>query len=183
MDPMTAMVAAQVVGAVVSSAGTIMGGNAANAAAKAQAKQYEMAAAQARAIGGRDAEKERRQGDRVAGKAQALLAAGGGMATDPTALDIRGDIAAETEYNALMALSDSETRARQLEFGGAMTRWEGQQAKKASRFKAAATILGSGMSMMDKYNPPTPTPSIAQSGYAGTYDMTGGQMPIGFGYG
>ena len=121
------MMVAQILGAVVGAAGTIMGGNAANAAAKAQA----------------------------------LMAAGGGTATDPTAMDIAGDIAGETEYNALMALSDGETRARQLEYGGALARYDGQQAKQSSRWKAGTTLLGSGVSMLDKYNPtPNPTPGF-----------------------
>jgi len=155
------MMVAQILGAVVGAAGTIMGGNAANAAAKAQAKQYENAAAQQRAISHRDAAGERRKGDLAGSKAQALMAAGGGTATDPTAMDIAGDIAGETEYNALMALSDGETRARQLEYGGALARYDGQQAKQSSRWKAGTTLLGSGVSMLDKYNPtPNPTPGF-----------------------
>lgn len=181
---MEVMMAAQIVGAVVGAAGTIMGGNAANSAAKAEAKAYKAAAMQERAITQRDVLKERRKGDLIGSTAQARLAASGGTATDPTALDISGSIAEETEYNALMALADGETRARQLEYGGALKRYEGKQAKTASRWSAATTLLGSGVSMYDKYSGGAkPGTSIAQSGYAGTYDNTGGQMPIGFGYG
>lgn len=166
-----ALMVAQVVGSLVGAAGTIMGGNAANAAAKAQAKQYEAAAKQQRAIATRDMVNERRKGDLVASRAQARLAASGGDASDVTATGIQSDIAAETEYNALMALSDGETRARQLEYGGALTRFEGQQAKRASRFAAGATLLGSGVSMFDKYggggSPSTPAPSGVYGGYFG----------------
>jgi hypothetical protein len=148
---MEAMMAAQAVGAIVGAVGTIMGGNAANDAAKAEARMYEKAAERERGISQLDAAKERRQGQLIGSKAQAQLAASGGTATDATAMDIAGSIAEETEYNALMALSDGDFRARQLEYGGALKRYEGKQAKTASRWAAGATLLGSGVSMFDKY--------------------------------
>jgi hypothetical protein len=148
---MEIMMAAQVVGAVVGAAGTIMGGNAAAQAGKAEAKMYRAAAESERAISHRDAEKERRKGDLIGSTAQARLASSGGTATDATAADIAGSIAEETEYNALMALSDGETRARQLEYGGALKKFEGQQARRASRWAAGATLMGTGASMASKY--------------------------------
>lgn len=157
---MEAMMAMQVVGAVVGAAGTIMGGNAANDAAKAQAKQYEIAAQRERSIAFQDSQKERRQGQLAGSRAQNMLAASGGVSTDPSSLDIEGSIAAETEYNALMALSDGNFRAQQLEYGGALKRYEGKQAKSASRWAAASTLLGSGMSMAEKYGGATGTIGI-----------------------
>lgn len=178
------MMAAQIAGALIQAGGTIMGGIAANDAAKAEARQLEQQAGQERAKAQRVAIEQRRKGELAQSKLTASVAGGGGDTSDPTVVDLASGIYQESEYDALMGLYNGEERARGYEYGAKVRRWEGKQAKKMSFFDAASTALGAGASLMDKYGgggPPGVSP--AQSGYAGTYDMTGGQMPIGYGYG
>jgi hypothetical protein len=178
------MMAAQIAGALIQAGGTIMGGLAANDAAKAEAKQMEQEAGQTRARAQRVAIGERHKGTIAQSRLTALAAAGGGDAQDPTVVDLASGIYEQSEYDALMGLYNGEERARGYEYGAKVRRYEGKMAKKMSFFDAASTALGAGASLMDKYGgggPPGASPGA--SGYAGTYDMTGGQMPIGYGYG
>lgn len=181
---MEVMAGMQIAGQLIQAGGTIMGGMAANDAAKAEAKQLEQAAGQERAKAQRVAENERRRGEFAQSRGQALAAASGGDALDPTVLDVQGGIFHESEYNALMGLQTGEERARGLEYEAKNRRHQGKQAKMMSYIDAASTALGAGGSLMQKYGqggPPGTSP--AQSGYSGTFANDGSQMPIGYSYG
>lgn len=154
------MQALAVAATLVSAAGTIMSGNAARGAANYQAVQYEQQAGQERAASQRQAIEARRQAGLANSTVQARAAASGAGATDPTVLDIESDNAGTGEYNALAALYSGEEKARGLEMQAGATRYQGQQARKASLFKAGGTLLsgsynasqiGSGQSLFDKY--------------------------------
>lgn len=149
------------VGGVVSAIGTIAGGNAAAAAGRSgqqqmefRAKQEEMQAQESRAASQRTALERRRESTLLGSKLLARAAASGGGATDPTVIDLGGDIAARGEYGALMDLYKGENRARGLEdqamgsrLTGAALLAEGEAKKKASRLSALSTIIGSAGSM------------------------------------
>jgi len=156
-DPVTMTTIATVAsvgGSVLSGLGQIQAGKAANASAKFQAAQMEQRAGQERASSQRVALEERRRAGIAMSNAQAAAASSGGGATDPTVLNITGDIAKQGEYNALSALFEGEERARGLQLQASSTRMEGKQAKRAGMVSGVSTIIGgSGNALMAKYAP------------------------------
>lgn len=141
-----------IAGTVVSTLGQIQAGNAARKSANFQAAQMNQQAGQERATGQRAAIEQRRTARLASSRATALAAASGGGATDPTILNILGDIHTEGEYNALSALFGGEERARGLEMGAAAKVVEGKSAKQASIISAGSTLsTGIGESLMMKY--------------------------------
>ena len=94
----------------------------------------------------------------------------GAGAADPTVLKLAGDIAGEGEVRALTALYEGEERARSVESGAAIRRYEGEAAVRAGRarkrsgeFGAYGTLLSGFGSLADKYGEirrPKPKPWI-----------------------
>lgn len=139
------------IGTAVSTVGQIQAGNAARRSANFQAAQMNQQAGQERATAQRAAIEQRRTA-RLAGSRATALAAASGGATDPTILNILGDIKTEGEYNALSALFTGEEKARGLEMGASARVVEGQTAKQASIINAGSTLsTGIGQSLMAKY--------------------------------
>ena len=166
-DPLTATAAAlSVGGSAVSAMGTLAGGKAAMQAGQyAQqsheftARQQGQAAKEARAVGQRSAFEKRREGDLLDSKLQARAAASGGGATDPTVLDLSGDIAQRSEYDALFEMYKGENKARGLQDAALASRMSGQAAlfegeakRKASYLSAAGTLIGSAGSAFGKFS-------------------------------
>ena len=161
-DPVTMMLVGST---VLSAAGNLQEGWAADANAKAQqqsleyeAKQSEVQAGQERAAAQRRAMEERRQATLASSRARALAAAGGGATIDPSVVNLMGDLAAEGEYNAGVAMYEGEEEARNLEtsaslrrYEGTMARSAGKQAKRAGYIKAGTTVLKGGKSIYDSY--------------------------------
>lgn len=136
---------------LASAGGSVMEGQSASAAATAEGAQAQTQALAARATSQRQAAEERRQGQLAISRAQALAAASGGGATDPTVLDITGDIAAQSEYNALSALYEGNTAASTLEYQARIKKMQASQAKTAGYIGAFSKILSGGASLYDKY--------------------------------
>lgn len=126
-------------------------GNAANAAAQYQARQMEQQAGQERASAQRKSIEERRRAQLASSRALALSAASGAGASDPTVIDIMGDLAGEGEYRALSAMYEGEEKARGSQMGATAKRYEGASAVAESRAKARNAILGGGMSLLQRY--------------------------------
>lgn len=133
---------------VLTTVGQIQQGQGANEAAQYQAAQLEQNAGQARASAQRDAIEERRQAALANSRLQAL-AGGGGL--DPTIVHLAQNIAGEGEYRALTALYGGEERARGMETSASARRFEGEQAQRASYFKAAGTIFGASPGLYERY--------------------------------
>src|SRR3546814_19253939 len=72
----------------------------------------------------------------------ASAAASGAGASDPTILDLQGDIAAEGEYRALTALYQGEERARSMETQARLRPLEGAQVAKAGRSANSGAKIG-----------------------------------------
>ena len=111
-----------VLGTVVSAVGTIAAGAAAARQANAQAAAQEHAARiadqkamQERAVAQRQAFENRREGRLATSTLIARAAASGASATDPTIINLGGDIAGRSEYLALsdMARGDRHVPVRQ----------------------------------------------------------------------
>lgn len=130
-------------------------GIAAQQEARFRASQLEQRAGQSRAAAQRQAIIERKRGTLAESKAQAIAAAGGGGALDPSVVSIMGDLNDEAEMNASNALYEGEERARDDQSEASITRWEGAQKKKAGFLAARNTIFSGaadiGNSLLDKY--------------------------------
>lgn len=126
------------------------------------ANQNRVAAGQERASSQRDAIEQRRKGRLVQSKFINQAAASGNSTLDPTTTNLFGDIAKESEYNAMSALYAGEDRARGLETKANVGIYEGQAANRAAKAKSSSLktqAFGSLLSgaadsgMMGKYNP------------------------------
>lgn len=128
-----------------------------NAAAAAEqegnyrAQQANINAGQELAASQRRAMEARRQKRLAESTLQARAAGSGAGALDPTVIDLEGDLETEGEFNALNALYEGKDRARTLQMGGTLAKYEGQQAKKAGNMAAIGTVISGVGSMADKY--------------------------------
>lgn len=185
-DPFTwAAIGLTAASTAVSAAGTIAGGDAALAAGQStqqayeyRAKQEEQAAQESRASAQRVALDKQRQGRLLLSTLQARAAAGGGGAADPTILNLGGDIAGRSEYDALLEMYKGENRARGLEDSATASRMsgdaalaEGEAKRKASQLSAIGTIIGGAGSMFGTYSK---IGSSSASGGFSPYKLPGG---------
>jgi hypothetical protein len=127
-----------------------------NAAKQAQlnadfeADQYEDVANAELAASQREAEQARRESRYLQSRAQAVSAASGAGATDPTVVNLIGDLEEEGEYSALTALYNGSQRADVARKTGVMTRRRGEAYRRTGNMNAFATVLD-GASSMARY--------------------------------
>lgn len=140
---------------VLTAYGQIQQGKAADAAAKGQqqsleyqAKQRESIAGQERAQAQRRAIEESRTKRLTQSKVVARSSASGAGALDGSVIDIMGDLEQEGQYNAGVALYEGEERARSLETGAALDRYEGEQARIAGKTAKRASYLAAGSTIL-----------------------------------
>jgi hypothetical protein len=136
---------------IVAAAGTLLQGASGKGASGSQALQLEQQAGQDRASSQRAAAEQRRSARYVQSRVQALAAASGAGATDPSVVDLIGDIGGEGEYGALSALYEGESAARGAEFGAKVARKQGSAIATSSYLKAGSTLLAGAGSWYDKY--------------------------------
>lgn len=134
-------------GTVLSVGGTILGGIAANKAAKAEAAQLEAQGKAEFAVAQRKSEAERRRKDLVISRARAVGAASGGGLD----LNLIGDLEKEGEYNALVAEWEGKERQKGRNAQAAAARYEGKQGLFASFLKAGSTLLDNSPTLASKY--------------------------------
>lgn len=157
-------------GAALSAGGAIAEGasqaNALNATAKAEERRAneEKAAAQRVAI------QRQREARVLLSRQQAVAAASGGTATDPTVLDLVGDTAAEGDYQKDTALYEGNVRAAGLLDQAAIDRARARQARFAGFINAGSTMLN-GLSSVGQFQK---KPSGGRGGYG---------MPTAYRYG
>ena len=167
-----AMIAAMVltaVGTIASANQQRAAGKAANQAAQFEALQMERQAGEARATSQRQAIEQRRKSDYMRSRAQALAASSGAGALDPTVVDIVSGIEGEGDLAARSVLYEGEVRATNRETAAAGRRFEGENAERAGKAAAAATMLKGAGSMFSMY------------GAGGFGAESGGSDPSGFG--
>lgn len=151
-------------GTAVSAIGSIATGQSQARAAEYEAKQLELNAQNERAAGQRDAQEYLHQTKLVESKLQNNASSGGFSGTDPTALDLTGDIAAHGTYQSAVAQYGGENRAAGLRAQASATRQGGQAALTGSYFKAGGTLLsGFSGTLFDKYG--YGAPSSGKSNY------------------
>lgn len=157
------------------------------AALQFQKEQHTINAGQAIAASQMSAEQQRKQGALINSRAQALAAASGGGAVDPTVVRIMANNAGETALRANIALYQGEEQARQLRMAAAARGYDAQMAiaegdAKADAYESAATtslFKGAG-SMFAKYGFGQPKPAAAggNSSWTSGYDVPSQDSPV-----
>jgi hypothetical protein len=141
-------------GTILSAVGSVVGGIGKKNEANFEADQMKQQAGQERASSQRKADEERKQKVYAESRSQALAAASGGGAADPTVVDTTGQLEQEGKYRELNALYEGEDRARGLEAGASAKQLEGRNALTAGLIQGVgtgATILSGATSLLDKY--------------------------------
>lgn len=134
-------------GNLLEAAGGFSQGVAIKRAAKASKRYLNQMAKQEFAIAQREAFEEQKQAELLASRALAVAAASGGGASDPTVMNIIGDIHGEGALRAGLELYKGKTRADALQFEGEMLMFEARNQKKASDIGvfSSLTKFGAGM--------------------------------------
>jgi len=148
MWQLAAMAAA---GTALSAYGKYRGGRSAKARAKFEAKQMEANANKALSVSQREAQEIDREGRIQASRALAVAAASGGGASDPTVMNIMGDLAGVTDYLKSVALYEGKERASDLRLGAEVRREEGDLAMTAGKLGATSTALSGASSMYSRF--------------------------------
>jgi hypothetical protein len=115
-----------------------------------EAAQYEKQANAELAVSQQDAVRARRESRYLQSRAQAVAAASGAGATDPTVVNLIGDLEEEGEYNALTALYNGSQRAEAARSGATITRQRGKAYRNAAKTNSFATVID-GASSMARY--------------------------------
>lgn len=97
-----------------------------------------------RATSQRSAAEERRLARLMESRARAVAAKSGAGVSDPTVVNLMGDLSAEGEYRALTRMYEGETAAQSLEL-------EGRERKRAARGQSIATVLSGASTFASKY--------------------------------
>lgn len=137
------MAALPFIGHGITALGQLQEGGQAQAEGLIEANQYEAAGRAEMANAGARAAEDRRQAALVASRAKAIAAASGGGVTDTTAQTQIGNIEGEGEYRALLDMYQGKQKSNYDQAEADAARRMGNQARKASRYRAAATVLDS----------------------------------------
>lgn len=140
------------VGTVTSALGARNAGIAAEQEANYRADQMKVNAGQERASAQRQMIGEIKKMRLVQSRGQALAAASGAGALDPSVMDIMGDLETEGRYRGAVAGYEGEDRARSLESGAVLARYEGKNARKAGSIKSLSTIMSGASDLYSKYD-------------------------------
>ena len=135
------------VGAVVSAAGARAQGRAQRQAAERQAQMLEINAKNEKAAAQRQALQLKRNKELAISTAQARAGGSGFDPTDPTTLDITGEIERYGTLQEQSALFGGLSRAEGLTDEAASVRATGAAQEQASKIDAASTLLGGITSM------------------------------------
>jgi hypothetical protein len=125
----------------VSVVGQLQQGQAAKAAANAEARNAENLAAQTRDAAMQEAARIRKAGDRTRGAARAQLAASGIDVNSGTAVTIEDDIGTNSELDAYNTLLTGDRKATSLQDSAAISRARGKNAVTSSMLGSVSTGL------------------------------------------
>jgi len=129
------------VGGILQAYGIWQAGNDAYASKELQALQYESHINTVKAVSQKAAEETRRQTGLVQSRVITLAAASGAGASDPGVVNLIARQQGYGAYQAALDLYKGEDEARLLKMKAQTARWEGEQAKKASRIGAVSSLL------------------------------------------
>ena len=131
-------------------------------AAEFEARQADYLAGQVKAVSQREAFEQRKGAALLASRALAVAAGSGAGSSDPTVVDIIGNIYAEGAYRSALALYEGEEQARSLgvtatarrlsgKSGASAALGTGKSISKASNTNMFSTLLSGGSSFLDNY--------------------------------
>lgn len=132
---------------VIGAVGAIKQGQDAKTQAQAQALALTNKANADAAASQRQAIDYRRQAQYAMSRGQALAAASGAGATDPTVVNILGQISGEGEYRALTSLYTGETGEQNALSDAQASRNEGDAAARAGVLRGVSTVLSGGTNL------------------------------------
>ena len=153
-DPVT-MAVATVASTAMTAYGQISAGNAANSAAKYNAKALEQQARQELDAANMTAMDVRNQGAKHGGEILSIQGASGAAIGTGSALDVAGADAQAFEEDALRALYGGQIKAWGLKTDAGIKRYEGKVAQQQGYMAAAGTVLGA---VAKSYSPVSGTP-------------------------
>lgn len=147
-------------------------------AANYQAQSMEIQAGQERAVAQRKSINDRRQEQLQISRSQALAAASGAGASDPTVISNENITTREGEFGALTDMYQGEQSAQNLETGAKLKRYEGDASDYGANATANATDTaamgtifsgaGKAASLYSKYGP-SDSGDTGLIGYKGGY--------------
>lgn len=105
------------------------------AQARAQQQQLGMQAAEERAVGTRQADAKQKEGSLLLSRQTAVAAASGAGATDPTVLELAGELRRDTNVQSRELARQGLEKAQMLEY-------QGEVGRKLAKAQANMTILG-----------------------------------------
>lgn len=140
-------------GTVMGAAGTIAAGKDAKRQAEYEAAQLDIQAKEEQAASQREAEQYRRKKELALATITNEAAGRGFTATDPTTLAIADEVAQYGTVQEQMALYGGTSRRAGREAQAEAARMEGSAKERASKWSAAATILGGVGTLAEKYAP------------------------------
>jgi hypothetical protein len=149
-DPFTLTLAA------VQTVGTVQQGKAQQRAANDQAAMDEYQARASRAEAEFEAKTIRRAGRVARGETLGALAASGVVIGEGSALEVERQVMTDYETDAAMAILSGERSARGLEIQATQRRRAGRDARNASYFNAAGSLLSAGSQAMRQRQAPAP---------------------------
>lgn len=149
-----AELALMAVGTGMSVYSTLQEGKAADKASKIEQQQLNAQAEATRKAGQHESMMKRKEGSRLLASQIAQASASGGTFSGSNLL-LMANTASEIEKDASMIEYNYGVNARQYESQGRMVRWQGKQAKRASRIRAAAQAFSGASSMYSMTSTPT----------------------------
>ena len=108
---------------------------------KFEARQLDRNAKALSAKGSRDEQEIRRQGKVLSSNARAAMGGAGGVVGDAGGIESLAGLKGATDYNALAALFESETKADSLKTKARSARMEGSRAMTTGVKKSLSTVL------------------------------------------
>lgn len=124
----------------LSAAGTLYGGLQAKAGAEAEARQLKARGDVEKAIGQRRAMQARREKDLTLSRIQAVAAASGGGALDPSITNLMQGVEQQGNYNSMLELYHGKTAGNKAYASAAGRRAEGRSAMTGSIIRATGGV-------------------------------------------
>jgi hypothetical protein len=158
-DPVTmaaigtyAQTAATAATAAIGAYTTVASADAAKKKAEAEGAWAQRRADEERAAGQRQASEDKRKADILQSRLGAVAGASGSGASDPTVMNIWGDIERQGDVNAGVAQASSQSKADAISYQSALDRWSADSNAKMAKIGAAGTLIGGLGSAYSKYS-------------------------------
>ena len=145
-------------------------------AAEFEASQADYLATQAKAVSYIEAHEQRRMAALLASRSLALAAASGAGASDPSVVDLIGQIYTEGAYRSALAMYEGEEAARSYTVAGQARRlggasaasakiYEGKSIANASKINATSTLISGASSLFSSFGSLKSSPATSSGPY------------------